>query len=158
MKVENTPTRLELCSRPWALWLYSAFFPIVGLAFLTIMFQIHSLTCKRTEQAQDTCEISHFTTFGINSQKIPLNKLKEARVQESSDSETGTTYKVVLLTTDGEELSLRSYFDNFDDQGKRDTASRINAFLQNSKESSLSIQQYPELFSSLSTLAWNGFV
>lgn len=156
MRVENTPTKLVLYSRPWGLWLFSAIFPLGGLPFLITTFQIHSLTCKRTEQPQGFCEISHLTAFGYSSQTFPLINLKEARVQEQSNSE-GKASKIILLTTDAQELSLKSYSDDFDDQGKQDIVSRINTFLQNPKELNLSVQQYPKLSIVFFILIWYGF-
>lgn len=153
MKVESSPTKLVLYSRPWGLWLLAASLPIFGLPVLITTFQIHSLTCKRTEQAQGICEISHRTAFQTTSQQIPLSKLKEARVQESINF---ANTNAVLLTTDAKEIPLRSAFDNFDSQGKQNTVSRINAFLQNPQESTLTVHQYSELLPSLFGLGWNG--
>ena len=157
MKVEITPTKLVLYNRPWGLWLLSASLPILGLFGLIAMFHINSLTCKRTEQAQDICEISHLTAFRKDSQQIPLSKLKEARVQTLRDSSSLVGTNAVLLTTDAEEIPLRSTFDNFDNQGKQNTVSRINRFLQNPEELTLTVHQYSDLLPSLFSLGWNGF-
>jgi hypothetical protein len=155
MRVETTPSKLAIYSRPWGLWLFLAMFPIFGLFFLENFLQVHSLVCHRTEREQGTCEISHFTAFGKNSRKFPLRSLNEAILKRSS------TYKyskqqVVLTTKDGQELYLRPVTDNFDNLKKQEIVSSINYFLHSQKQLSLTIEHYPDTFISILLLAWNG--
>lgn len=129
---------LIVFSLPWKKWLFATMFLIVGLFLIAEGFQTHSLVCNRTGKAFDTCEISHFTFFETTVKQFPLSQLKEARIEQSVKSKITVCY----LVTEKEVLKFGSISSNYA-QEKQEWASKINTFVQNPKQLSLSVKEPP---------------
>jgi|GEM_PF-2623844 len=129
---------------PWKQWMFATLLLIVGIFLISEGFQVHSLVCSRTGKAPNTCEISHFTLSGTSFKRFPLSQLKEARFEQSPRSRI----TVCSLVTEEGVLNFGSISSNYA-EGKRETVSKINSFLQNPKQSSLSVIEPPD-FSTIS--------
>ena len=91
---------------------------------------VEALTCKRVEPTQVNCELTQSTYMELKKErKISLSKVMGAKVNEKTDSEGDTSYKVVILTQKGE--VFWSYNPN--------DASQINDFVEKSNTTDLRI-------------------
>jgi hypothetical protein len=91
---------------------------------------VEALTCKRVEPTQVNCELTQSTYMGLKKEPIiSLSKVMGAKVNEETDSEGDTSYKVVILTQKGE--VFWSYNPN--------DASQINDFVEKSNTTDLRI-------------------
>jgi hypothetical protein len=155
--IKSTPDKLVLYGNNWLILLIISICGLFGLPLRGLSLQVHSLTCNRTKRSQDLCEFSHFAIYEISSRKISPNELKTAivKVSKDNDPESKTTSKLAVLTTQGEEIYMRRYFDNFDDRGKQEMAARIDNFLHDPKQLNLSVWQYPDLWTTLFSILWN---
>lgn len=140
--VEQTSHRLRLEAENSApimlLGLFGTPFLLIGLGIILISSPLSTLKCQRVEPTQGSCQLVNSSLLGSNETKIPLNQLQSAKVDVSKVSDGDNTYRVVLLTKDGEiPMSLGT-----SDAGeKQKNAARINAFIDNPEEISLHVQQ-----------------
>lgn len=119
-------------------WLFSAILLIMGLFQIAEGFQTYSFVCNRIGNASDTCKISHFAIFETRVQQFPLSQLKEAKVEQSVKSKITVCY----LVTEKEVLTFGSLSSNYVRE-KQEAASKINTFLQNPNQLSLSLKEPP---------------
>ena len=119
-------------------WMFATLLLMVGSFTISEGFQVYSLVCRRTGEAANTCEISHFSLSGRSFKPFPLSQLKEARVEQSPRSRI----TVCSLVTQEGVLQFGSISSHYA-EGKKQMVSTINSFLQNPKQSSLLVTQPP---------------
>jgi hypothetical protein len=129
-------------------WIFATLLLIVGSFTISEGFQVYSLVCRRTGEAENTCEISHYSLSGKSFKLFPLSQLKEARVEQSPRSRI----TVCILVTQEGGLQFGSISSHYA-EGKKQMVSTINSFLQNPKQSSLSVIEPP----SFSTISFGMF-
>lgn len=140
--VEQTPHRLRLEAEILATIVSLALLGmpnlLLGLGIILISSQLSTLKCQRVEPTQGSCQLVNSSLLGSNETKIPLNQLQSAKVDVSKDSDGDNIYRVVLLTNSGEIPITPGTSDAGE---KQKNAARINAFIDNSEEISLHVQQ-----------------
>lgn len=159
--VEQTPTKLIIKDFPVLLWLCVGPFMGVSATILVVLLftmSVLTLTCKRVEPTQGTCQLLKSGLFESQVREIPLNTLKQAefkryrRENVGPKSQTQTDEEVVLLTKTGEKIVLftDSYSGRDISSLQSERASIINAFLKNPNQKSLKLNDYPvgQLFGS----------
>ena len=115
-------------------------FGLPGIMLL-LSAPLTTLQCDRTESVQVVCQLTSSGVLGQYSTTISPGDLQSAQLEESNDSE-GTYYRVVLVTKNGKILlSDISISIGGLPLGKREIVDRINAFIGNSQQKSLSVQQ-----------------
>jgi len=135
--VEYNRIKLTIRHRPLLLWLLSGLLIAVGLG--VIFFQSGSaIICQRVAQT-GSCELVKSGLVGAGVRTIPLESLREVRVEINSRNESNDTYRVILLTRSGEIPLTPNYSADSDQQ--ESIASQINDFIQNPTKTSLTIQQ-----------------
>jgi hypothetical protein len=135
--LQQTPNQLTLRLRPVLIWLVGGFFAAWGI-LPSVFAKATLFTCNRTEFSQSSCQLLTSGLLGSEVRAIPLRALQGAKVDKSIDSD-GDTYRVIILTTSGE-IPFTSYSGSGEDQ-KQEIASRINQFVRNPGETTLSVQQ-----------------
>ncbi len=135
--VQQTPTVLKLQDQPVGLWIFGSLFVIAGLFVMTVFGRASTLTCRRVEPTQGKCELAESGLLGSQSQEIPLTGLQGAKVETSSSSD-GDTYRVALLTRDGNIPLTSIYSSGY--EAKQASASRVDAFVSNPGEALLTVR------------------
>lgn len=89
--------------------MFSGIFVLAGLLGSVLFCKSTTLTCQRQliEPTQGTCNSIETGLLDSTEKKIPLNTLQGARVEQSR-SDDDYTYRVILLTINGE-IPLTSY-------------------------------------------------
>lgn len=97
-----------------------------------------TLTCLRENDNQGSCKLVTSKIFGNKTIEIPISDIYGAKLYEKQDPDSKTyKYSVVLQTKSAEiDLSL-SYSTNYD--LKNQVVSKINNFIKNTGEVSLSV-------------------
>ncbi len=122
---------------PAFLWIIGAVFILLSLSALLFFGTKTTLVCSRGGQA--VCTLTNKAMLKSSERSIPINQLREAYVESNVDSEGDETYRVVLRTVSGNIPLTGSSSSGY--AGKRDNANRINAFLQSTGSSNLSVVQ-----------------
>lgn len=121
---------------------WSLVFVGVGSTLLWITGQVQ-FNCERLEPQQVSCKLQKRNWFAYPLRSESIAQLQGARVHET-DSDDGSTYKVILQTTQGE-----IPFTNYGSSGyteKAEIADRINRFIQDQSQTQLSLSaaNWPE--------------
>jgi hypothetical protein len=111
-------------------------FVLAALAIIIFYGRRITFTCQRVEPTQGNCQLMSFGLLGSNEITIPLNQLQGAKVDESSD---GDTYRVVLLTNDGDVPFTPICSSGAGEKQKN--VNLINAFIGNTEKTFLRVQQ-----------------
>lgn len=120
--------------------LFASIFMMTGLILILEGFEIDSLVCSRTDKAPNTCKISQSTLFETTSVKeFPLSQLKEARLNKPQKSRMTTC----LLVTEEGVLKFGS-ISSGDELQKQKIVFKINTFLQNQNQLTLSVTESPK--------------
>jgi hypothetical protein len=112
-------------------------FSACGCLFSFIFGQDTTLTCQRVETTQVECLKESKWLGQVSMSEASIQGLEGAWVAESCD-EDGCTYRVEMDTADGR-VPLTSYYSS-GARSKHETADRINAFLRNPAEGSLTVK------------------
>jgi hypothetical protein len=161
--VEQTPTILKLQAKGDSIRLFLLLlgipFFLAGLPIIIFFGKLTTLKCARLEATQVACELTTSSLLGGHITPIPTGQLRGAEV-EVNESSDGDTYRVALLTKNNS-IPLSSVYSS-GEEGKREKADQINAFIRNPGETSLIIQQddrwfaYP--FGGIFTLVGGGII
>jgi len=136
--VKQTPTQLNLLHCPIWLWLFGLIFAGVGLSVVTGLGKVVTLNCDRIAPTENNCQLKTAGLLGISPQERKLEVLEGAKVERSSSSD-GDTFRVVLVTNQGE-VPFTDYYSS-GENGKQEIATQVSTFLGNSQASSLTLQQ-----------------
>lgn len=136
--VKETPTQLNLLNLPIWLWLFGLIFAGVGLSVIMGFGKIVTLNCNRITPTENNCQLKSAGLLDIGTQERKLEALEGARVERSSSSD-GDTFRVVLVTNQGE-VPFTDYYSS-GQHGKQEIATRVSTFLDSSQASSLTLQQ-----------------
>jgi len=117
--------------------LYGLAFTACGCLFSLIFGQAATLTCTRVEPSQIECVRESKWLGWLPVSSASLQHVQGAEVAQSCDDE-GCTYRVELSTAEGT-VPLTSYYSS-GSQSKQETADRVNAFLKDLRESSLTVK------------------
>ena len=117
--------------------IFGAIFALVGCIVLLVFGQTATLDCERVESTQISCE-KQSRLLGMTVSRRSISRLQGARMDESCD-EDGCTYRVELRTDQGI-VPLTAFYSS-GSQSKQKTADQINAFVQDSKEKSLTFKE-----------------
>lgn len=122
-----------------------AYFAVPLLAFgvgLLLSPSWAVLQCKRLPPAQPACK---FTSSTLLLQKTTMSvQLRGAEVEVSYDSETGDSYRPILITQDGK-LPFTNVYSS-DELEAKHLASQINDFLQNPAQQVLEVKEDDQWF------------
>jgi hypothetical protein len=136
--VENTPDRLVLRSFPSIQIIFGLFFAVVGLTITFFFGRSFDLHCVRSGSKQIDCNVTHKLLGYQALGQTRVTAIQKAEVDESTDSDGDTTYKVVFITPKGR-VPLTS-FSSSGYNAKADLAHQINNFINDSGQASLDIQ------------------
>ncbi|MEH2397304.1 hypothetical protein [Nostoc sp.] len=144
MKIlHKTENLLTLRLRPVRVWILGGLFAAAGFSVVAIFAQLTTFTCTRIEPTN--CKLVTSGLLASKPKEFSLNMLQGAKVEESSnDSYGNSTYRVVILTSNGE-VPFTSYF-NSDDSKKETIVSHITNFISNPKITSLTEKQDDRLW------------
>jgi hypothetical protein len=129
--VQQTPTELTLRLRPVGLWIFGGIFAVAGLAVIVFLGRATTLTCRRAEPTQVSCELMESGLPGLQLREISVSRLYGAEAETSTSSD-GNTYRVVLLTSEGKVPFTAIYSSG--SEAKQTTASHIATFVHTSEE------------------------
>jgi hypothetical protein len=147
MITEHTATRLVIKAKnsSWG-FLFAAICVWLGLTAILRVAAI-TFTCHRIEPRQGQCELAIAGLTTSARQLIDLTQVIEARVEASVTTDArgreSTDYQVVLRTRSGSVDILSSS----DFSRQYDIADRINAFITDTNQEDLSIEQDERLIS-----------
>jgi hypothetical protein len=146
--VVQTSRRLELESgNPLgavAGTLFGMLFLVAGVAAILLLGRLTVLMCQRLEPNQIECQLT--STGLLGSQTTQITALEGAEVATHSDDD-GDTYSIVLFAV-GQKIPF-SKIRSSGYAAKKANADRINAFVNNSQQSALSVQEDHRWFSYL---------
>ena len=141
--VKPTPNRLRRLAYNLLKALYAVLcgsvFVFAGLLVVVFCGVHTTLTCQRVELTQGSCQLVTSGLLGSDETTIPLNQLKNAKFELSTDSRGRGGYRVVLLTDDGEVPFISTW--NHNEPEKRKKADLINVFIGHPGETYLRVQQ-----------------
>lgn len=142
--LEQTPTLLKLQLKPAAIlyWFFGGLFVAGGVLLITTLAKTTTFTCNRVEPTQESCQL---ITKSILKSQVKNWKLKEvlSAKLDTSTTDSGNSYPLVLLTSDG---SIPIDLVNADSTQKESKARQINAFLKNTREPKLTIHEDSRLW------------
>ncbi len=118
----------------FVLFITSGVFLLVCLLF----FEISILKCNRTEPSQIDCELTSSKVF--RKRVTTVTGLQTAEVEVSSSSD-GDTYRIILVTKNGQIPMTDGYY-----SPPTGNESRINDFINNQNVLSLNIREGASLF------------
>jgi hypothetical protein len=140
---EQTPTTLALQTNAGGFGclplLFGVPFLVSGLAVMLLLGKLTTLDCKRVEPTQVACNLTSAGLLGKQTTSIPAGQLQGADVGVSRGDD-GDTYRVILVTKTMSIIPLTGVYSS-GYGGKRQKADRINAFVNDSSQMSLTIQQ-----------------
>lgn len=125
-----------LASPGWIQVLLSTIFFGVGLALFYFMGQVQTLKCQRVELGVD-CTITTTWLKLSHLKDSPVPKLNSASLDESCDND-GCTYRVVLSSRYGD-FPLSGFYTS-DQSGQQEVADRINTFIRDASQSTLTLE------------------
>lgn len=140
---------LGALGRTVGLFLFGLIFVGVGLAVMWFMGAQTTLACARPGPRTGTCTLTQTNLFGrVNrAESLRLTEIERAEVQVSVDDDGSDTYRVVLRTERGTVPFTDYYSSGRTD--KRETADRLNAFLEDDAARELEVSQDDRLFASI---------
>lgn len=115
----------------------------IGLFLIFAAFKTESLVCNRTGEYFNNCEYFQNTLFETTSvMQFPLSQVKEARLEVFDSPLRGRDRCNLVI----EKEILEFAFSGCDDISQKEKmVSKINAFLQSPKQSSLSVKEWPNV-------------
>lgn len=114
---------------------------LAGIGIPLVAARLTTLECERLQPLTDqgTCELTSAGLLGSNTQEIPLQTIERAEVAQSEDDEGNVTYRVELVLADKSVPFVQVWSSGH--SGKQEKVARINAFVQNSNQTALAIEQ-----------------
>lgn len=111
-------------------------FLLKGLLMGLLLGRVATLNCDRVGPAQVTCELR---SSSLLAGSTSITQLQGAEVEGNSYSDDLPTFRVVVITEDGNIPLTRSFTSGV--SKKQENVDRINAFVKTSTEPSLRIQE-----------------
>lgn len=150
MKIlKKTATTLEIsteASKPCSPIVLAVGASILSILTISFLGKLTTLQCNRTELTQISCQ--HTTSVLMFSSTKNLDSLSSAKVEKYEDDDNlfrdneeekgEDTYQLVLVTSNGQELSFTGVADN-GSSTKEQQATEINVFLQDGQQQELTI-------------------
>jgi hypothetical protein len=136
--IENTPDRLILRNFPFIQLIFGLSFALAGLIVTFFFGRSFDLHCVRRESKQIDCNVTQKLLGYQELGQTSVTAIQKAEVDESTDSDGDTTYKVVFITSKGR-VPLTS-FSSSGYNAKADLAHQINNFINADQQASLDIQ------------------
>ncbi|NJM61248.1 MAG: hypothetical protein HC849_15245 [Oscillatoriales cyanobacterium RU_3_3] len=149
MKIlKQTQSQLTLCSHSpllaWMGWIFGFFVSPIALTLLIIRLGAvgmpTTLSCQRSPEQSVSCQLKkhHFPLSWTNT-KIPANELQKARLDRDSGNGQGAYYHRVVLVTRSGEIPMNEDY-SFGQEYQQKIVDRINNFLANPKQKSVSVR------------------
>jgi hypothetical protein len=136
--IESDSNRLVLRSFPSIQILVGLVFALSGLLITFFFGRSYDLHCVRAGSKQVDCRVTQkLLGFQVIDQR-KVTAIQKVEVDESTDSDGDTTYKVVFITP-GRRVPLTS-FSSSGYNAKADLAHQINNFINSDRQASLDIQ------------------
>ena len=118
-------------------------FMVLGVLFIVAFGNLTILQCNRLEPKSVACDLTSTSILNDHHVPIPAGALQRAvvDVQVDNDDDGGRsyTYQVKLITTT--EIIPFTYYSMGNEEAIRAQAQQINAFLTNSEQQTLTVQQ-----------------
>jgi len=141
--VENTASTLKLKAQFQTLGAFGVLFGLpflVGGMIAALTIGQHSLlTCDRLEPKQVECELKTKSLLAERTTRIPVGHLQQAEVEVNRDGD-GDTYRVALITQAGR-VPLTEVYSAGIGFNHRGTVEKINAFLQDPEQMTLTVKE-----------------
>ncbi len=120
---------------------FGTVFVSVGIGVMLVASKLYTFDCERLNPPsnQGQCEWVAQGLLGSDRSTLPIETLEDADVEESRNSDEGTTYRVVIRTTEGTFPLSNSYSSGR--SGKDDITSEIRSFITTETQATLSVQQ-----------------
>lgn len=157
--LEQTPNKLAFrisITFFWGVGVFLAGIGLLSLLFTLTLTPVTTLTCNRTAPSQlspttlqDTpasamCELVGINWFGGEKSKTFISGLQgataETKIKKDSDGKTTSVYRVVLHTNGGNVPFIEEYT-AYDNENRQTLIYQINAYVENSLQASLAVQE-----------------
>lgn len=137
----------------WTSWIFGFFVSPIALALLIISLGAvampTTLSCQRTPEQSVSCQLQkHHFPLSWTKKNIPANELQKARLDRDSGNGQGTYHHRAVLVTRSGEIPMNEDY-SFGEQYQQKRVDRINNFLADPKQKSVSvryIEDWPEPF------------
>lgn len=126
---------------PFFLALFGTPFFIIGIVVI-FMGGKTTLNCQKIDNNQNICQLTKASLYQTKVETLPGSIIR-ARVDVNEDSD-GDTYRVILITSN-QEIPLTNMYSS-GSKNKRVNKNKINNFLQNSSQKSLTVTQDDRFF------------
>jgi hypothetical protein len=136
--IENTPDRLVLRNYPTLQIVMGLIFALTGMVITFFFGRSVDLHCDKLEPGLVNCRLGDKWMGYLPLGERMAQHVQSAEVDESTDSEGDSTYKVVLVTDAGR-VSLTSFYSS-GYSAKANLAQRVNGFLQASGQRTLDLK------------------
>ncbi len=144
---KQTPTTLALQTDntssdnvPFSLFFRFGVLPLIVALTLILNAKLTTLTCRRVEPTQVACNLMSVSLLGKQTTSIPTGQLQRADVQVSTDDDGDDVYRIILVTKTKSIIPLTEVYTS-GESDKRQDADRINRFVNDQSQMSLTIQQ-----------------
>lgn len=142
--IHESHNQMTLRLRPWFLWLFGGIFSTAGLSVAVLGSQVNTFTCRRDATTSAGCQISSTGILGTTQQDIALNDIQGTKINSFTDSKNNRSYRLVLLTNQGEFSPLP--INTSDLPTVKKWQQEIDGFLQNSQQQPIFIEEDNRLF------------
>jgi tetratricopeptide (TPR) repeat protein len=136
--IKETSNNLTLRLRPWFVWFFGGIFGAAGLATAVFGGQVNAFSCRRVGADSAVCKVSSNGLFGSNQKVLLKSDIHGTRI-DSRDEKKGNSYRLMLLTSQGEISVIPQDFYNYETVDA--WASQIEVFLNTSLTKQLVIQE-----------------
>ncbi len=142
--LQQTPTLLSINLKPQGVlyWLFGGLFIAGGVFLITLVGKTTTFSCNRITSTEGSCQLIIQDIFKSNVKNWRFQELKGAKLDTKTTDKSGS-YPLVLLTKSG---SIPINLVNADSRQKEAKAKQINAILQNSQVSQLTIHEDSRLW------------
>ncbi|MGL5063986.1 MAG: hypothetical protein ACRC62_28695 [Microcoleus sp.] len=142
----------------WMSWIFGFFVTPIALTLLIVRLGAvglpTTLSCQRSPDLSVTCQLKrHQLPLSWTTVNIPANELQKARLDRDSGNGQGTYHHQAVLVTRSGEISIPNFY-SFGEQYQQKIVDRINNFLTNPNQKSVSVR-YIE--GGLQPFLWFGF-
>lgn len=146
--IRHSPQHITIHSPDLVLWIMALVFLGASALILLGFGAKVTLNCDRSLPPARVCTLETASFIDSNQTQIPAGNLQRAEVRVNyGDSDSSDTYKVVLLTNNGE-LPFTEYYSSGSSK-KQQLADEINQFIQNDSLNTLSVKSDDRLWISI---------
>jgi hypothetical protein len=132
-------TSLTIRDYPWPAWISGSMlflgglfaisimstYPYMGIAFLvvgSVLLLVSSILTVTADHMAGILTLRYRSLFWGSSKQIPLSEITAIKLECSSSSDSGTTYRIVLVCQDGQVTPFHSYYSS----GRASKQSRVD--------------------------------